>query len=354
LKVLTIVGARPQFIKAAPVSHALREHHGEFLLHTGQHYDADMSDVFFKELNIPAPNVNLGVGSGGHGTQTGAMLAGIEQHLLEQNPDWILLYGDTNSTLAGALAASKLHIKVAHIEAGLRSFNRTMPEEINRVLTDHVSDLLFCPTQTAVENLTQEGITKGVHHVGDVMVDALYYAKTQIGKRAILTEHGLANADFYLATIHRPANTDHYEHLSGIIEGFKQLATSIVLPMHPRLKASLEREGLSMPPNVKVIPPVGYLDMATLLDAAQIVITDSGGLQKETYVMQRPCVTIRPETEWIETVHAGWNRLCEPNPGAIQMAVQDALKPPPTDHPTFYGDGTAAQQIVNIMAQAHG
>lgn len=349
MKVLTVVGARPQFIKAAPVSKAIRAHHEEFLLHTGQHYDAGMSDVFFEELGIPTPAANLGVGSGSHGQQTAAMLDGIERILLSEKPDWVLLYGDTNSTIAGALAAAKLQIKVAHIEAGLRSFNRSMPEEINRVLTDHVSDLLFCPTQTAIDNLKNEGITRGVHHVGDVMIDALRMARERLHNATVLQDHNLQKDAFYLVTLHRPANTDSGAALKGIIQAFAELNERVVLPAHPRLVAALAREDLKMPENVLQIQPASYLNMVALMDAAQIVITDSGGLQKEAYALRRQCVTVRPETEWVETISAGWNRLAEPNPLSIQARVSEALNAQPDAHPTFYGDGNAADQIVNLL-----
>jgi UDP-N-acetylglucosamine 2-epimerase len=350
MKVFTVVGARPQFIKAAPVSKAIRAQHSEFLVHTGQHYDEAMSEVFFRDLAIPAPDANLGVGSGAHGAQTGAMLAGLEALMQTEQPDWVLLYGDTNSTLAGALAAAKLNLKVAHVEAGLRSYNRTMPEEINRVLTDHVSHLLFCPTQSAIQNLGKEGITQGVHLVGDVMVDALLSAQARAADSPILADLGLAPNQFYLATIHRPANTDSRENLMGILAGLATLQTPIVLPAHPRLTHILEREGLSIPANVRVIPPANYLEMIALLQAAQVIITDSGGLQKEAYILARPCVTVRPETEWVETVQAGWNRLCDPTPSAIEAALQAALSHSPAQHPDFYGAGQASQQIVGLMA----
>jgi UDP-N-acetylglucosamine 2-epimerase len=349
MKIFTVVGARPQFIKAAPVSSAIRQRHQEFLVHTGQHYDEGMSAVFFRELNIPEPDVNLGVGSGSHGAQTAAMIAGLEALLLEQQPDWVLLYGDTNSTLAGAIAASKLNIKIAHVEAGLRSYNRTMPEEINRVLTDHVSELLFCPTQTAVDNLTREGITRGVCHVGDVMVDSLYAARARAEEATVLQTYHLPKGGFYLATIHRPANTDDRQALAGIVQGFAALDNPILLPIHPRLRAALQRENLTIPENVVVIEPVSYLNMVALLDAAKLVITDSGGLQKEAYILSRPCVTVRPETEWVETLLAGWNRLTEPYPSALQAAVAAALDAKPADHPNFYGDGHASQQIVQWL-----
>lgn len=349
MKILTVVGARPQFIKAAPVSRAIRQQHQEILIHTGQHYDEGMSEVFFRELSIPAPDMNLSVGSGSHGEQTAAMLQGLEAEMLRAMPDWVLLYGDTNSTIAGALAAAKLNIPIAHVEAGLRSFNRTMPEEINRVVTDHVSTLLFCPTQLAVENLKNEGITHGVHEVGDVMVDGLLAARENIHQQVmILQELHLTHGNFYLATIHRAANTDSPEMLAAIAHSLSALEKIVVLPIHPRLQASLKRENITLPENVRVIPPASYLNMVALLDGAQVVITDSGGLQKEAYVMQRPCVTVRTETEWVETVESGWNRLA--NPEEIVQKVQEALASTPATHPKFYGDGTASQRIINIMA----
>lgn len=350
MKVLSVVGARPQFIKAAPVSRALREHHTEILVHTGQHYDEAMSDVFFEELNIPQPDVNLGVGSGGHGEQTAAMLSALESEMIRHQPDWVLLYGDTNSTLAGALAAAKLNLRVVHVESGLRSFNRTMPEEINRVLTDHVSTLLFCPTDAAVENLAKEGITEGVFRVGDVMTDALLDARQRIANQiAGLQGEGIKPKAFWLATIHRPANTDDAATLRGIVDGFAALDHAIVLPVHPRLKAALGRENLSLPDNVIAREPASYLTMIALLDGAELVITDSGGLQKEAYIMARPCITVRPQTEWIETVTAGWNRLAEPNPASLMDAVNSALTHTPANHPDFYGDGNASQEIVKLL-----
>lgn len=349
MKVLTVVGARPQFIKAASVSRVLRQQHEEVLVHTGQHYDEGMSAVFFRELRIPEPDTNLGVGSGMHGEQTAAMLVGLEVEMLKVRPDWVLIYGDTNSTLAGAIAASKLNIRVAHVEAGLRSYNRTMPEEINRVLTDHISTLLFCPTRIAVENLKKEGITSGVHEVGDVMVDGLLAARESAQTLAtVLHEHHLEVGQFYLATIHRPANTDSRGALAGIVEGLGSLGKVVVLPAHPRLQAALKRENLPIPHNLRLIPPASYVNMVALLDAADAVITDSGGLQKEAYIMQRPCITVRTETEWVETIESGWNRLADPTPDSIQKAVQQAV--PLQKHPDFYGDGRASQRIVDLMA----
>jgi UDP-N-acetylglucosamine 2-epimerase len=371
MKILTIVGARPQFIKLAPVSRALRSagvH--EVIVHTGQHYDHGMSQVFFDELGIPAPDFNLGVGSGHHGLQTGQMLTKIEEVLLAEKPDWMMVYGDTNSTLAGALAASKLHVPVAHVEAGLRSFNRRMPEEINRVLTDHLSTLLFCPTETAVRNLAAEGITKGVHLVGDVMLDALLDARDRAQAHStILDQLGLQEKQYLLATVHRAENTDDPDRLRAIMTALTQLSETepVIFPVHPRTRKALEALGYRIAPEVsgqssapssvlrppscslsaggegrgevalsppsgspssvdhgllshgpvvpwsqsalRFIPPLGYLDLVRLSSSARVILTDSGGLQKEACWLGVPCVTLREETEWVETVESGWNVL---------------------------------------------
>lgn len=353
LKVLTVVGARPQFIKAAPVSRVLREQHQEVLVHTGQHYDATLSAVFFDELNIPRPDYNLGVGSGPHGAQTGAMLVGIEKVLLEEQPDAVLVYGDTNSTLAGALAAAKLYIPVAHIEAGLRSFNRRMPEEINRVLTDHVARWLFCPTQTAVKNLSAEGVTAGVWNVGDVMVDALNQHLPLARSRSdVLARLGLEAGDYYLMTLHRPINTDDPARLGGILRAVGELDRTVVFPIHPRTAHALEATALAAPPRVRLIPPVGYLDMLVLESSACRILTDSGGVQKEAYLLGVPCVTLREETEWVETVEAGWNQLVGADPAAIQAAVNRL--PPCSPRPMLFGDGEASRRIVRILCEDFG
>jgi len=356
VKVVTIVGARPQFIKAAPVSRALRQQHTEMLVHTGQHYDENMSAVFFAELDLPQPDVNLGVGSGSHGVQTAAMLAGIEAVLLAEKPDWVLVYGDTNSTLAGALAAAKLHIPVAHVEAGLRSFNRAMPEEINRVLTDHVADLLFCPSQTAVDNLAAEGITRGVHLVGDVMADALAYAAERASTHSdILHRLGVTEKGFLLATVHRAENTDNPAQLRAILDAFAAIDETIVFPVHPRTRTRIEALASHLPipnsqfpiPNLKSIAPVGYLDMVRLMQAAQMILTDSGGIQKEAYWLGTPCVTLRDETEWVETVETGWNVLAGANTVRITAAVREFVLP--ESRPALYGDGRVAARIVGSL-----
>jgi len=355
MEILTVVGARPQLIKAAILSHALRTSGGvhEMLLHTGQHYDENMSDVFFQELNIPRPDFNLGIGSGPHGAQTGRMLEGIERALADVKPDMAIIYGDTNSTLAGALAAAKLHVPVAHIEAGLRSFNRRMPEEINRVVTDHLSTWLFPPTTTAVANLAREGIAGNcVHLVGDVMYDAALH----FGARArvdCLGRFGVRQREYILATIHRAENTDSPERLRSLFEGLASVAAEVpvVFPLHPRTRSVLRREGLLEPPRRRLClcDPVGYLEMLALEKQALLIVTDSGGVQKEAFFHRVPCVTLRDETEWVELVAAGWNRLVQPrNAETVRDCVLAALTAgaPAGPVPKLYGDGQAAQCVV--------
>jgi UDP-N-acetylglucosamine 2-epimerase len=342
--VLTVVGARPQFVKAWPVSRALRRRHRETLLHTGQHYDDRMSRVFFDELGIPAADVNLEVGSGSHGAQTGQMLAGIERELIARQPDWVLVYGDTNSTLAGALAAAKLHVPIAHVEAGLRSFNRAMPEEVNRVLTDHVSDRLLCPTDAAVRNLASEGLTRGVAQVGDVMYDAIRLSLDRLdGRRPPLDQ---PERGYYLATVHRAENTDAPGRLDAILSAFGRLPLPVVWPLHPRTRRALADR--PVPGNVRMTEPFGYLDSLAAQRSAAAVLTDSGGVQKEAYILGVPCVTLRDETEWVETVEAGWNRLAGADPGKIVPMAQAS---PPTERPPLYGDGQAAERIVRLLEE---
>jgi UDP-GlcNAc3NAcA epimerase len=356
LKVLTVVGARPQFIKAAPVSRSLRAAgHEEYLVHTGQHYDHQMSRIFFEEMQIPEPNINLEVGSGSHAQQTAEMLRKLEQAMESVKPDCVLIYGDTNSTLAGALAAAKLQMRLAHVEAGLRSFNRTMPEEHNRVLADHCSDLLFCPTKTAVDNLKREGITGGVRLVGDTMYDAvLQFAKLAAAQSRILEQLDMASGKFLLATVHRAYNTDEPEILRGLLAAFIELNEPIVFPVHPRTREKIDRLGQSMTARlqgsqVKMIEPVGYLDMLVLEQHARLIMTDSGGMQKEAYFFKVPCVTLRPETEWIETVTAGWNVIAGATPAEIIKAVQTTVWPAGSPAQIF-GDGDAADRIVGHLA----
>lgn len=350
MKILTIVGARPQFIKSAPVSFALRQAgHQEYLLHTGQHYDYGMSQVFFDELGLPEPALNLGIGSGSHAQQTGQMLIGIEAALLAEKPDFTLVYGDTNSTLAGALASAKLHIPVAHVEAGLRSFNRQMPEEHNRVLTDHCADLLFCPTQTAVENLAREGITQGVNLVGDTMYDAvLKFGEIARQKSSILEQLSLAPRTYLLATIHRAYNTDTAGPLGNLFAAFGLIGEPILLPLHPRTRAALERHTIPVPGNVRIIEPVSYLDMLALEQQARLILTDSGGMQKEAYFFAVPCITLRPETEWVETAQSGWNLVVGTDPQRIAAAALQHTWPSVPPAPLF-GDGRAAEKIVQIL-----
>lgn len=378
MKIVTIIGARPQFIKAAPVSHAIAEHNRltpnsspltELIVHTGQHFDADMSDVFFKELDIPKPDYNLGINSVSQGAMTGRMLEKIEEILINEKPDRVLVYGDTNSTLAGALAAAKLHIPIAHVEAGLRSFNREMPEEINRVLTDHCADILFCPTQNAVDNLQAEGITnvsspsyqlnsslaqelpRTVALVGDTMLDAaLQFSEIAQKRSTILEDLGIKPKEYLLATVHRPYNTDIPENLESILSAFFEINEPIIFPVHPRTRKILESffSSLLTPyPLLKMIPPVGYLDMLMLEQNAKAILTDSGGMQKEAYFFGVPCVTMRTETEWVETVEVGWNIVVGADRGKIVEAVRSFKTDKP--RPELYGDGRAAEKIIQHL-----
>jgi len=351
MKIVTIVGARPQFIKCAPVSRELRQEHQEILVHTGQHYDPAMSDIFFKDLNIPRPDYNLGVGSGLHGKQTGKILAKVEEVLLKERPNLVLVYGDTNSTLGGALAAAKLHIPVAHVEAGMRSFDRTMPEEINRLVTDHVSELLFCSTETAVKNLGSEGITKGVHLVGDVMVDALVLNKeVALKKSSILETLGLAEKKYYTLTIHRPGNTDNRQNLSAIIQAVSKTGMPVVFPVHPRTRKYLKEYGLLkiLPENICLIDPLGYLDMIRLMASSKKILTDSGGMQKEAYMLGIPCITLRENTEWVETLYDNWNILTGSDSKKIWYALIKSIH---VKHQRdFYPTG-AAKKIRDVINQ---
>lgn len=350
MKILSIVGARPQFIKCAPLSRVLRKNHQEILVHTGQHYDPEMSDIFFEELDIPKPDYNLGIGSGNHGEQTGKMLAEIEKVLIKEKPEIVLVFGDTNSTLAGALAASKLDIMVAHVEAGVRSFDRRMPEEINRVLTDHISDLLLCPTSAAVKNLNNEGITKGVHLVGDVMIDALIYNRKLADERSSIIEKiGLIKGEYLVLTVHRPSNTDNMENMKSIIKAATESGIFVVFPVHPRTEKYLKEYGLldSMPPNMKLIQPVGYLDMLSLMSGAKKILTDSGGIQKEAFMLGVPCITLRENTEWMETLIGGWNVLVGGNKEKISKAIHSPA-PAPILRKDSWSIG-ASEKILNIL-----
>ena len=350
MKILTVLGARPQFIKASVVSHAFQiAGIQEILVHTGQHFDTSMSDVFFRDLGIPDPDYHLGIHSLNHGVMTGRMMEALETLVLKENPDWLLVYGDTNSTLAGALVAAKLHVPVAHIEAGLRSYNREMPEEINRVVTDQLSTLLFAPTPLAVECLTKEGITQGVYMTGDVMMDATLQYQTKAEEiSTILTDHDLEPNQFYLATIHRPSNTDDRLRLSSILDALSQLNLPVIFPLHPRTKKLVQNFGLEEKlKSLKVVPPATYLDMLVLEKNAKLIITDSGGIQKEAFLARKPCFTLRTETEWVETLESGWNTLVEPN--HIQTTIQQFVQP--KTWPSLYGDGQASSTIVQILTK---
>jgi UDP-N-acetylglucosamine 2-epimerase (non-hydrolysing) len=349
MKIVSVVGARPQFIKCAAVSREIRKDHTEILVHTGQHYDPEMSDIFFEELEIPKPDYNLDVGSGSHGKQTGEILGKVEEVLLKEKPDYVLVYGDTNSTLGGALAAAKLHIPVAHVEAGLRSFDRTMPEEINRVLTDHISDILFCPTETSVKNLAAEGITKGVYLTGDVMADALAYNRDIAQRKSrILETLGLAGTEYCVLTVHRASNTDSRENLTSIIQAVGEAGVPVVFPVHPRTRKYLQEDGLlaELPANIQLIEPLGYLDMIRLMGSAQKILTDSGGMQKEAYLLGVPCITLRENTEWVETVEAGWNVLVGPDRDKIVNAIHCFT---PENHVRNIYGHFAAKKIATTM-----
>lgn len=355
MKIMTAVGTRPEFIQIAPVSRAIRAHgHTDLLVHTGQHYNPKMSDVFFEDLHLPLPDFHLGVGSGSHAAQTGQIMIHIEALMQEHQPDYVLVYGDTNSTVAAALTAAKLNIPVAHIEAGLRSFDRTMPEEINRIIVDHISDCLFAPTQTAVNNLAREGLNKNVFRVGDVRVDVLADVSEQARDALNALEAGVQaryGSSFALTTIHRASNTDDWMRLHAIVETLNALPLSVVIPVHPRLDKMLSQFGLRFSDNVHTIEPVGFLEMLALLKSCRVVITDSGGLQKEAYLLRRPAVTVRTSTEWVETVDAGWNRLCEPDLPMLSAALNAALQTPPADHPDLYGTYGVGERIVHMLQQ---
>lgn len=354
MTILTVIGARPQFIKAAVVSRKLREREGmqEVIVHTGQHFDANMSDVFFDELDIPRPNHHLGIGGGTHGQNTGRMIEAIEDVLLQEKPDLLLVYGDTDSTLAGALAAAKLHIPVAHVEAGLRSFNRAMPEEINRVLTDHVSSKLFAPTETAVKSLAAEGIEgDSVHNVGDVMYDAaLYYGDKVEQTSRILTQLGLSSKGYVLATLHRQENVDNRTRLAKILQGFAASDKPIVMPLHPRTRKRLQEFDLSLPSSVRAIDPIGYLDMVMLEKHAALIATDSGGVQKEAYFHRVSCITLRDETEWVELVGVGANRLVGADVEKIAAALV-ATRDEGCFGASLYGLGDAGRLIADLLME---
>jgi len=349
MKIASIVGARPQFIKAAALSRELRKWHKEVLVHTGQHYDYAMSGAFFDGLEIPPPEVNLGVGSGSHGVQTGFMLKAIEEVLVSQKPDRVVVYGDTNSTLAGALAAAKLLIPVVHVEAGLRSFNRRMPEEINRVVADHLSELLLCPSSTAVANLASEGIVRDVHLVGDVMLDVLNWARQRMdGEPArLLNELDLKARRYLVATLHRSENTDDWGRLNNILRALNALDETVVFPIHPRTRKAITGANCQVAPHIQLVEPLGYFDMVALAGSARLILTDSGGLQKEAYWLGVPCITLRDETEWVETVKAGWNILAGADRERIVQTVRSFA--PPNARPALYGDGSVSARCVELL-----
>jgi UDP-GlcNAc3NAcA epimerase len=355
-KVLTVIGTRPQFIKAAAVSRAIQEHGGikEVLLHTGQHYDDAMSDIFFREMHIPKPDYHFSINTSTHATMTAQMLEGIEQAIIKERPDTILVYGDTNSTLAGALAASKLHMKVAHVEAGLRSFNMDMPEEVNRILTDRISNQLFCPTEAAMHNLKNEGLAtpdKKVVNTGDVMYDAaLYYAKQSAKYSEICTKLSLTKDSYLLTTFHRAENTDDRDRLTSIVQAINILAKhyKVVLPLHPRTKKMLDQYHLEL--NCTVIDPVGYFDMISLIQNSQLVLTDSGGLQKEAYFFHKNCVILRDQTEWVELTDAGCSTIAGANTENILTSVESMMNRTFHNGSIFYGNGYASTIICKHLA----
>lgn len=352
MKVVSIVGARPQFIKAAPLSEQLRKRHTEVLVHTGQHYDVEMSDIFFSQLGIPIPHYNLEVGSADHGEQTARMLMGIEKILINEKPDIVITFGDTNSTLAGSLAAVKIHIPAAHVEAGLRSFNRKMPEEINRIVADQVSDILFAPTKTAAKNLKRESVMGQVFQCGDIMYDAILKMMSVASRKSnIIRKLDLGSEDYILITVHRAENTDNLDNLSKITEALSQMSIKVVFPVHPRthkvLRQSKNLDMLRKNKKVLVIEPVGYLDFLMLEKHAKKIITDSGGVQKEAYFLSKPCITIRSETEWVETVADGWNVITGVDPEKILDAVKNFN--PKGEPRKLFGDGDSAKKMVNSL-----
>ena len=345
MKFVTVIGARPQFIKAAALSDVLRVTDQEIMVHTGQHYDANMSDAFFTELKIPAPDYFLGIGSGLHGYQTGHMIIQLEEILIKEKPDCVIVYGDTNSTLAGAVTAGKLLLPVIHIEAGLRSRDRTMPEEQNRILTDHLSTYLFTPTEAASQNLRMEGICDGVHMIGDIMCDA--FQKYLALSDGVSIPEMEAYPDYVLATIHRVVNTDDPVRLGSIVDALNEYGKPVLLPLHPRTRKCIQAYGLKLSDNIHTLPPVGYLEMLKLESNAHVILTDSGGVQKEAYFAGKPCITMRDETEWTETIECGWNVLV----GADKKKILEALNgfSPKSPLLPLYGDGHAAEKICDIL-----
>jgi UDP-N-acetylglucosamine 2-epimerase len=354
MKIASIVGARPQFIKIAPLCREFKKQKSikHLIIHTDQHYDYNMSKAFFDELEIPNPDYHLEVGAGTHGYQTGEMMKRVENVLIKERPDWAMVYGDTNSTLAGALAATKIDIPLAHVEAGLRSYNKKMPEEINRLLTDHISDLLFCPTKTAMRNLKQEGLEQGVHSVGDVMYDSvLYNVELAENHSQLLEKLHLKPKNYALATVHRAENTDNPDRLRAIFNAFQKIAEKsipIIIPLHPRTRKQMQLFRVPVD-SLQIIEPVQYLDMLLLQKQARIVVTDSGGIQKEAFFLHVPCITLRGETEWVETVEAGWNMLVDIDEKKIVLSAQKFRNPSHSVGQEAFGDGRAAKKIVSIF-----
>lgn len=355
MNILTIVGARPQFVKAAAVSRVLRTRHTEILVHTGQHYDDALSGVFFRELGLPEPEIHLGIGSGSHAEQTAGMLIPLEQAILEARPDWVLVYGDTNSTLAGALASTKIQTPVAHVEAGLRSFNRAMPEEHNRVVTDHLADLLLAPTDTAMQNLAREGLVSRSMLVGDVMVDILRLSLPLAEWQPWLREQGGPRLDagrFGLLTIHRAANTGDPVRLAHLLSSIGRLDFPVILPLHPRTRKAIERAQIDVPASIILCEPAPYFVLLGLMRDARVVLTDSGGMQKEAYLLAVPCVTLRAETEWVETLQDGWNVLVDVDQEALLNAAR--RRRPTTAPREVFGNGHAAEAVVAALEGAQG
>lgn len=352
MRILNVVGARPQFVKAAAVCRALRARPdlSDLLIHTGQHYDPEMSDVFFAQLELPRPDRELGIGSGSQGEQTGKILIAIEKVIFDEQPDVVLVYGDTNTTLGAALAAVKLHVPVGHVEGGMRSFDRSMPEEINRVVTDHVASLHFCATPTAVENLRREGVTDGVHLVGDVMFDVLALSLSHKNDAA-LSAAGVKPGEYYVMTLHRAGNTDDRARLAAIVKAVGSLDRPVLFPVHPRTAKAMAAATIVAEGSLRAMPPVGYLDFLALQAGARAILTDSGGVQKEAYMLGIPCITLRAETEWVETVEAGWNTLVDVDGTAIVGATE---RTPPASRPHLYGDGHAAEKIADICEAFRG
>jgi UDP-GlcNAc3NAcA epimerase len=357
MKLVEVVGARPQFVKAAAITRAIRAYPNEInqcIVHTGQHFDSNMSQSFFEQLDVPLPKYNLGIANLSHGAMTGRMIEGIEAVLLDERPDCVTVYGDTNSMIAGVLAAIKLNIPVAHIEAGVRSYNMRMPEEVNRVLADRVCELLLCPTGTAVENLHREGLTKGISLVGDVMYDAMLHYKKTAEREFSLASFGLDPQRYVLCTLHRPENADNMQRLQNIFTALNSIAESItvIMPLHPRTRATIEKcHDLRLAPGLTIIEPVSYLEMMLLESQSFAVITDSGGVQKEAFFHRVPCLTLRDETEWVETVALGWNTLCGADAARIMRGWMQLQSPAQRQDGTPYGDGCAASRIVRLLLE---